>query len=207
MIVALVVVFEILGVLSAIHAIMSSRTPQGSIAWAVSLVTLPYVSVPAYWVFGRNKFRGYVLARQHELDLIDDVIRQANDQITGVAALDDRRSAAITGAEKMARVPLTSGNNVTLLVDGDATFASIFDGIDAAEEYVLVQFYIVRDDELGRELKSRLIARAQSGVRVLFLYDEIGSLGLPDSYLEGLRSANVEIFRSTAEKVPAIVFS
>ncbi len=194
MIVALVVVFEILGVLSAVHAIMSARTPQGSIAWAVSLVTLPYVSVPAYWVFGRNKFRGYVLARQHELELIDDVIRQANDQITGVAALDDWRSAAITGAEKMARVPLTNGNNVTLLVDGDATFASIFEGIDAAEEYVLVQFYIVRDDELGRQLQSRLIARAQSGVRVLFLYDEIGSLGLSDSYIEGLRSADVEIF-------------
>ena len=194
MIVALVVVFEILGVLSAIHAIMSSRTPQGSIAWAVSLVTLPYVSVPAYWVFGRNKFRGYVLARQHELELIDDVIRQANDQITSVAPLDDWRSAAITGAEKMARVPLTSGNNVTLLVDGDATFASIFEGIDAAKEYVLVQFYIVRDDELGRQLQSRLIARAQSGVRVLFLYDEIGSLGLSDSYIEGLRSADVEIF-------------
>lgn len=194
MIVALVVVFEILGLLSAVHAIMSARTPQGSIAWAVSLVTLPYVSVPAYWVFGRNKFRGYVLARQHELELIDDVIRQANDQITGVAALDDWRSAAITGAEKMARVPLTNGNNVTLLVDGDATFASIFEGIDAAEEYVLVQFYIVRDDELGRQLQSRLIDRAQSGVRVLFLYDEIGSLGLSDSYIEGLRSADVEIF-------------
>lgn len=87
MIVALVVVFEILGLLSAVHAIMSSRTPQGSIAWAVSLITLPYVSVPAYWVFGRNKFRGYVLARQHELELIDDVIRQANDQITGVTTV------------------------------------------------------------------------------------------------------------------------
>ena len=194
MIVALVVVFEILGLLSAVHAIMSSRTPQGSIAWAVSLITLPYISVPAYWVFGRNKFRGYVLARQHELELIDDVIRQANDQITDVAARDDWRSAAITGAEKMARIPLTSGNNVTLLVDGDATFASIFDGIDAAEGYILVQFYIVRDDDLGRQLKSRLIAKAQSGVRVLFLYDEIGSLGLPDSYIEGLRSADVEIF-------------
>jgi cardiolipin synthase len=194
MIVALVVVFEVLGLFSAVHAIMSARTPQGSIAWAVSLITLPYVSVPAYWVFGRNKFRGYVLARQHELDLIDDVIRKANDQITGVAALDDWRSAAITGAEKMARIPLTSGNNVTLLVDGDATFASIFQGIDAAEEYVLVQFYIVRDDELGRQLQSKLIAKAQSGVRVLFLYDEIGSLGLSDSYIEGLRSADVEIF-------------
>ncbi len=181
MIVALVVVFQILGILSAVHSIMSSRTPQGSIAWAVSLITRPYISVPAYWVFGRDKFNGYVLARQHELELIGDVIRQANEQVTGVATLDDRHSGAITGAEKMARIPLTSGNSVTLLVDGDATFASIFEGIDAAEQYILVQFYIVRDDELGRELKSRLMARAQNGVQVLFLSDEIGSLGLSGS--------------------------
>jgi hypothetical protein len=59
MIVALVVVFEILGVLSAV------------------------VSVPAYRVFGRNKFRGYVLARQHELELIDDIVRQANGAVPG----------------------------------------------------------------------------------------------------------------------------
>ncbi len=193
-IVALVIVFEILGILSAVHAIMSSRTPQGSIAWAVSLVTLPYVAVPAYWVFGRDKFKGYVLARQSELELLDDIIRQANDQITNIAVADERRSAALTGAEKMARIPLTGGNSVTLLVDGDATFASIFDGIDAAKEYVLVQFYIVRDDDLGRRLKSRLIAAAQNGVRVLFLYDEVGSLGLPKSFNEELRSAGVEIF-------------
>ena len=94
----------------------------------------------------------------------------------------------------MARIPLTGGNNVDLLIDGDATFASIFNGIDSAKAYVLVQFYIVRNDELGRKLKSRLIAKAQSGVRVLFLYDEIGSLGLPNSYIEELRSAGVEIF-------------
>ena len=194
MIVALVVVFEILGILSAIHAIMSTRTPQGAIAWAVSLITLPYVSVPAYWVFGRDKFRGYILARQHELELIDDNIRQANEQIIPVTALDDRRSGVIAGAEEIARIPLTSGNKVNLLVDGDATFASIFDGIDTAKEYVLVQFYIVRDDELGRELKSRLITKAQGGVRVLFLYDEIGSFGLPNSYNEELRSAGVEIY-------------
>ncbi len=194
MIVALVLIFQVLGLLSAVHSIMSTRTPQGSIAWAVSLIALPYVAVPAYWVFGRDKFKGYVLARQHELEAIDNVIRQANEQITPVTALDDRRSGAIRGAEKMARVPLTGGNNVNLLIDGDATFTSIFDGIDAAEDYVLIQFYIVRDDELGRQLKSRLIAKAKSGVRVLFLYDEVGSLGLSNSYSEELRSAGVEIF-------------
>ena len=47
---------HILGAISSIHAIMSTRTAQGAVAWAVSLNTFPYVAVPAYWVLGRNKF-------------------------------------------------------------------------------------------------------------------------------------------------------
>ena len=51
---------HILGLLSAIHAVASVRTPQGAIAWGVSLVTFPYLALPLYWVFGRDRFHGYV---------------------------------------------------------------------------------------------------------------------------------------------------
>jgi cardiolipin synthase len=79
---------------------MSVRTPQGSIAWAVSLIALPYISVPAYWVFGRNKFNGYILARKHELKFLEDIVRQANDEVKSVAEFDRRQSGVLTGAEK-----------------------------------------------------------------------------------------------------------
>ena len=38
---------------------MKVRTSQGTIAWVLSLVAFPYIAVPAYWVFGRNRFHGY----------------------------------------------------------------------------------------------------------------------------------------------------
>jgi cardiolipin synthase len=192
MIVILVIVFEVLGVLSAVHAVMSSRTPQGSLAWAVSLVTFPYISVPAYWVLGRNKFNGYVLARQQELELLDETIRRAGQQIERTTDDDPWRNSVLSGLQTMARVPVTDRNDVELLIDGTETFDSIFAGIDAAEDYILVQFYIVRADELGNELKSRLIAKAREGVRVFFLYDEVGSIGLPRAYGEELQEAGVE---------------
>lgn len=44
------IAFHFLGLLSSIHAVMSTRTPQGAIAWAASLNTFPYIAVPAYWV-------------------------------------------------------------------------------------------------------------------------------------------------------------
>src|SRR5678815_2668219 len=62
-----VLFWHLLGALTSIRAIMEVRTAQGAIAWAVSLNTVPYVSVPAYWIFGRSKFQGYVVARRNDL--------------------------------------------------------------------------------------------------------------------------------------------
>jgi len=190
-IVSLVLIFEVLGILSAMHAVMNVRTPQGSIAWAVSLVIVPVVSVPAYWVFGRDRFKGYVVARRADDERLDDLWRRARQGVEQLVATTDWQNAAIRGTENLARLPFTGGNEVELLVDGEATFESIFAGIDAAEDYVLVQFYIVHSDDIGNELKSRLIAAAKRGVRVYFLYDEVGSLGLEKSYIDELGRSGV----------------
>src|SRR5210317_1043641 len=192
-IVSLVLIFEVLGILSAMHAVMNVRTPQGSIAWTVSLVIMPVVSVPAYWVLGRDKFNGYVLARRADDDRLNDLSRRARLGIEQLDAGTEWGNTVVRGIERLARLPFTGANDVELLVDGEATFASIFAGIDSAQDYVLVQFYIVRADDIGNELKSRLIAAAERGVQVYFLYDEIGSLGLADSYIRELRNSGVNV--------------
>lgn len=188
-----IAIFELLGLVTAVHAVMSVRTPQGTIAWVAALVTVAPVAVPAYWVFGRNKFRGYVLAHEKKLQLLDTVIREASAGIPEDITITPGQSGALHGAERLARLPITTGNLAELLIDGQATFDSIFEGIEQASEYVLVQFYIVKDDELGRALKKRMIDKASEGLRVYLLYDEIGSLGLPDSYKRELAAAGVRI--------------
>jgi len=192
-VVYLVLLFEFLGILTAMHAVMNVRTPQGSIAWAVSLVTIPVVTVPAYWIFGRNKFHGYVLERRADADRLDDIFRNAKLEIERLVGSTEWANTALRGTERLARLPFMGGNDVELLIDGAATFGSIFAGIDAAEDYVLVQFYIVHGDDVGTELQQRLIGAAERGVRVYFLYDEIGSLALPGSYLTRLRQAGVSV--------------
>lgn len=192
-IVSLVLIFEVLGILSAMHAVMNVRTPQGSIAWAVSLVIVPVASVPAYWVFGRNRFNGYVVARRADDGRLDDLERRARLGIEQIDAGSEWGNTVVRGLERLARLPFTGANEVELLVDGDATFESIFAGIESAQDYVLVQFYIVRADDIGNELKTRLIAAAGRGVQVYFLYDEIGSLGLGDAYIRELRDSGVSI--------------
>jgi cardiolipin synthase len=197
-----IALFHALGAVSSIHAIMTTRTPQGAIAWAVALNTFPYMAVPAYWVLGRSRFEGYVTARQIKLDEIDEVTEAAVQKIMAHRLSRERVSQAGIAAEQLAGLPYLTGNAVELLVDGEATFTSILDGIDSAREYILFQFFIVHDDEIGRAVKSALIAKAKEGVRVSFLYDEIGSHDLPESYKEELRKAGVEVYDFHTQKGP-----
>ena len=174
------------GLLTSVHAIMGVRTAQGAIAWVVSLNTFPYGAVPAYWILGRSKFNGYVTARRLDDVKVAEVARGYVNTLTERNLIEqpDRDRAFLV--EKLAKLPFTTGNDAELLVDGDATFQSIFEGISKAEKYVLVQFYIIQNDEVGQELKTRLLERAKAGVRCYLLYDEIGSR-LPRAYTDELK--------------------
>jgi len=190
---------HVLGILMAIRAILTARTSQGAIAWAFSLAVLPYFSIPLYLIFGRSRFYGYVEARRAGDQRIDHV---AGDVAAGLkpchSAMRDP-AAALAVANSLALFPFTHSNSARLLIDGDATFDAIFRAIDSAEKYILVQFFIIRDDSLGRQLADRLIARAKQGVTVYFLFDEIGSIRLPARYGQKLRDAGVHVtgFRTT----------
>jgi cardiolipin synthase len=197
-----VVLFHVLGVVSSIHAIMTTRTEQGTIAWAVSLNTFPYLAVPAYWVLGRSRFEGYVSARREDLQEIAGINREAVAAISPYRVPAGEVARAALASERLAGIPFLRGNSVELLVDGEATFASLFEGIESAREHLLVEFYIVRDDGIGRELKARMMERARAGVRVRFLYDEVGSLGLPGAYVDELRAAGVEAHAFNTRKGP-----
>jgi cardiolipin synthase len=191
---ALLVAFcHLLGALTSIHAILGVRTSQGAIAWVVSLNTFPSVAVPAYWVFGRSNFEGYVVLRRTVEAELSDAERQLSRDLLAMRPPPESEPASAKLLEKLAKLPATQGNHTELLIDGEATFRAILESIGQARDYVLVQFYIIHDDVLGRRLKDALIAKSRAGVRCYVLYDEIGSHDLPGAYLHELRAAGVDI--------------
>ena len=188
-----VALIQILGILSAIRAVMDARTPQGAIAWAIALIAFPYVALPLFWIFGKRKFVGYVIERRGALSEAGPIARKVRHALLDRGLLITTDHARALPFERLAKLPFTTGNDAELLVDGDATFASIFAGIEKARDYILVQFYIIRDDQVGQQLQEHLLERARAGVRVYVLYDEIGSYDLPDRYIDRMTGAGIEV--------------
>ena len=199
MIGAIVAGFYLVGIVMAIEAAIKTRTAQGAVAWSVSLVSFPFVAVPAYLVLGRSKFEGMAEAFEDRRDEFERLLADIRVEMEPWQIPPEESPSWYAAMERLSGLQLTRKNRVDLLINGDQTFDSILAGIAAAEQYVLFQFYMIHDDNLGRRVKDALINRAREGVRVYVLYDEIGSGGLPAEYVNELRSAGVEIssFRPT----------
>lgn len=190
---AIVLLAHVIGFATSLHALMGTRTAPGTVAWVVSLNAIPYIAVPAYWVFGRDKVDDYVQIRRERVTSLNRDLESHLAELAPFRTEWDGRDPTLRAFEQLAHIPFVDGNRAELLIDGKEIFKSIFDGIDAAEDYLLVQFYIVRDDERGRELQRKLIQRARDGVRVYVLFDSIGSLDLGKSYVSELVEAGVEV--------------
>ena len=198
-----------LGLLSAVDAVMNTRTPQGATAWVFALATLPLVAIPLYFVFGRSKFEDYVEALEHFDAEVEEGVEGARHGPLAPFLVEpgdadddecDREAGEMRAFGALSTVPFTSDNRVRLLVDGEETFGAIFAGIDAAERYVLAQFYIIHDDRIGEAFKDRLVAAARRGVTVRLLYDSVGSWRLPRRYKRELSDAGVSVCRFTGPR-------
>ncbi|WP_204127172.1 cardiolipin synthase [Pseudomonas ogarae] len=192
----LIALLHTLGSIAAVHAVLTVRTAQGSIAWALSLLFIPYLTLIPYLVFGRSTFDGYIKARRQANEEMRKAISELNWRPWVEEALTARASQAydsLRAMPKLGRTPCLANNQVRLLVNGQATFEAIFQAIDNARQAVLIQFFIIHDDRLGLRLQTLLLKKAAEGVAVYLLYDRIGSHSLPHRYVQMLRDGGVHV--------------
>ena len=187
---------ELLGIIAAIHAVFSVRTSQGAIAWAISLIFMPFLSLLPYLVFGRSRFYPYIHQRRKaDRQMHEEVKRLSWRPWIALAVLDADQFERhpLRPFSQMNKRPILSHNHVRLLINGEATFTAIVEAIARARQVVLVQFFIIKDDVIGKKLQQVLCERAEAGVEIYLLYDSIGSHALPRAYVERLEQAGIQV--------------
>ena len=137
---ALAFVVHLVGFVTSLVALLRTRTAQGTLAWLVSLNAVPWVALPAWWLFGRRRFEGYVSARRGEDRELSELAANASQAARAFHASVNAGRGDLQALEKLARMPLLRGNDVEILVDGQETYESMFRGMERARRTLLVQF-------------------------------------------------------------------
>jgi cardiolipin synthase len=89
--------------------------------------------------------------------------------------------------------PLTTGNQVRLLQDGPATYQAMYAAIQAAQDHINMETYILDDDEVGQRFAQALIAKQAQGVQVNLIRDSVGTLGTPAAFFQQLTDSGVQV--------------
>ena len=176
---------HVAGILLALHSLLRTRSPQGTMAWILGLVTFPYIAIPLYLALGVARIR-----RHTEQEMADCGAERLQPMLAPHRVEGGIISRML---ERCCGYPLCGGNSIRLLRDGEDTYPVLEQAVREARSFIMVEFFIIRDDRVGSALRELLEARARDGLAVYVIYDELGSHKLPNGYLRRLRRAGVKV--------------
>ena len=197
---SLVVIILGLNILLAIALIFLERKdPTSTWAWILILLFIPLAGFILYLLIGRK------LRKKH-------LFRWEGSKEIGIDKLISYQKVAIEEGSFDYRIPnaenykeliymnlntnlavLTQDNYVDIFSDGADKFESLLKDINAARDHIHIQYYIFRLDNLGTCILNALIKKAQSGVKVRVLYDEMGSRQVKKRHFKELIAAGGEV--------------
>jgi len=82
-------------------------------------------------------------------------------------------------------------NRIEPLHDGSNAFSALIAALQRATRTIHMEYYIIRNDRIGRVIAEILIRKARAGVEVRILYDAIGSWRLGRRMLRAMQAAGV----------------
>jgi cardiolipin synthase len=88
--------------------------------------------------------------------------------------------------------PLVTGNKVTLLIDGPATYDAMLKAIRSAKDHINFETYMFDDDELGRRFADLLLQKQAEGVQVNLIYDSVGCMMTPSAFFQHLHDGGIQ---------------
>jgi cardiolipin synthase len=164
-----------IGVASAVtvHVLRRNLQVRSAVGWIGVVWLSPFLGSIVYFLLGINRVsRRAVRARRRAAAVAADLAAESDPEAETAAAHLFPLAQLI---RRVTRAPLTRGNSVEPLVDGDAAYPAMLAAIEGARCSIALCTYIFRADAVGAPFIAAL-ARAQNrGVAVRVLLDGMGS--------------------------------
>src|SRR3569833_1228195 len=183
-----------------LHIVYNTPSNDKALAYVLVTIFVPLAGIAIYFALGTNRRKNKLYSKKIVRN--KTTLADLRERITleSEKALDSQE-LAIKKHKKLALYllndsmsPLTGGNEVKLLINGENKFPEVLDCIKSAKHHIHIQYYIFEEGEIGEEIKNALIQKAQQGVEVRFIYDDFGSSSIRREFVKELKDGGVQAF-------------
>lgn len=182
----------------ALVIFLENKDPGKTLAWMIVLFLVPLLGFAFYILFGRSYSRKVKkkIKNYKKSDIMSKAASIQRDIIDYVNIFDDdsiMNKRLVNLLLKNSDTPFSVNNNLEVLTNGENTFNKIIDMLLNAEDHIHLEYFIIKNDEIGNRIKEILILKAKKGVKVRVIYDSVGSWRLGNKFKNDLKEAGVKI--------------
>jgi cardiolipin synthase len=163
-----------------IIAIREVRRPAKALNWLTVGLILPIIGFGLY-IITSNPLR---ISRKR-LNFLHNKSDKLPDSLS-------RSASVIAHALRHLTVKGLRAGRVQMLTNGITTYGKLIESIQNAQRTIDLEYYIYRDDNIGRRITDMLIERASAGVKIRFVRDGWGSRKFPKSEIIRMMIAGIE---------------
>lgn len=184
--------------IAQIIVVLESKNPEKTAYWLAIFAVWPFFGLILYILLGRSPREAKLFRLKHlPGSRLPQISSQQDDELSSRDIFFQEGS---TGSKRLARLilqssfaPLSRNNQITVLTNGEEKFRALLHDLELAKDHIHMEYYIFHADQIGTDVQSILIRKAQAGVQVRMIFDGLGSRKLPKAFLHSLTEAGVEI--------------
>ena len=160
-----------LAIIPAIKIYNSDQNISFKFSWILLILIVPYIGVIFYLFFGKGK-----TLPKRKANKVKDFFENKliyNDNIDELKDNDTHKYATLLNS--ITRLPLYKNTQTKFINDGKMFFDNLIEDIKNAHEYIFLEYFIFSDGKDLETLKQVLFQKADEGVEIKIIYDDIGS--------------------------------
>lgn len=184
---------------------LENRHPTQTLTWLVVFGSFPLVGFIFYLLFGRSYRKEKMFREKYFLDKQAFIKMRGEHDLSAdekIEELGSHHQKLFALAQKIGNSPISFATSSKVLTNGEETFTDILQELMKATHHIHLEYYIVRPDHIGNQIKEILIEKAKQGVKVRFLYDAVGSWQLTNKYIHELTDAGVKMIAFGPVRLP-----
>jgi len=186
--------FLTLSILSAMWIVGNKSNPGYKIGWLIIVLGLMPFGSLAYLLLGGNHLSAF---NQRRLRTMERKIRKNLGTECSRSAslgelLGEDAGCMARYLERTTHCPVYGNTRTKYYPLGDNCYDDILDALRGAERYIFIEYFIIEEGKLWNSVLEILKEKAERGLEVRVIYDDIGSMAtLPSDYPARLEKLGV----------------
>jgi len=189
-------IIEIIALIDVIFLVSKNKSSSFTIAWLLIILTLPVFGHVLYFLWGRGASRGWRSNRMKAAIARGmSFLSKDNDVYAELEAVHPMRKR-ISGYLYRKNFPLYKNTKSEYYPLGELQFEAMLKDMEKAKKFIFLEYFILNSGEIWNKFEELLIRKAEQGVEVRLMFDDLGSIvTAPDNLIKRLGSRGIQAQR------------